>query len=453
MDELHLRVYIDRSELVLPDGTVQAFHEGGMSQSAKTRYKKIAAELSNGYLERQILVCRDRSSAIDFSKLLQAQRFLLDKLVQSVTSEVGWALIGLTILQLCVKSIEPEQNILLHKGSTSTRNFSWRDGISMRSLDKQYITPILRRYELLRLNADGFMMTRSLAENYPYSTVYKAKLRGARSEWISIVEAIEKGEIAADILLQYLLSQLLNQADNFRKLASQVIEKLDLFFEVTVVDKEIALSLIVRHINRSDYAARSIEIAMHSLMQAMQDYQIFPNSLLKPLSQMRSANKKHGNVGDIELLENRLIVEAWDAKYGKSYLRDEIEELSEKLEVHAALRQAGFVTSLEPERIDELKPRCEEIEELYGISLEVLTFEEWIGEQFERALIEETASEQELAVAWIIAYIESLAQRRREIAPIDEPCYQWLLKMVVEDERYLGRRATKYINILKALVW
>jgi hypothetical protein len=133
MSELHLRVYANRSELVLSDGTVQAFHEGGMSQAAKTRYRKIAVELSNGYLERQILACRDRSSNLDFSELTQAHKHLLNRLVQSVTSEVGRALVGLTILQLCVKSIEPEQNIRLHKGSIGTRDFSWCDGISMRS--------------------------------------------------------------------------------------------------------------------------------------------------------------------------------------------------------------------------------------------------------------------------------------------------------------------------------
>jgi hypothetical protein len=79
----------------------------------------------------------------------------------------------------------------LHKGSTSTRDFSWCDGISMRSLDKTIHYTVLRRYELLRLNADGFMMTRSSAENFPYSTVYKAKIRGARTEWVSLLEAIE----------------------------------------------------------------------------------------------------------------------------------------------------------------------------------------------------------------------------------------------------------------------
>lgn len=429
MNELHLRVYINRSELVLPDGTIQYFQEGGMSQAAKTRYKKIAVELSTGYLERQILFCRDYSSNLDFLALNQVHKYLLDRLVQSVTSEVGRALVGLSILQLCVKAIEPNQSIRLHKGSTATRDFSWCDGISMRSLDKQYITPVLRKYELLRLNADGFMMTRSLAENYPYSSVYKANMRGARSEWVSLVEAIEKDEVVSEVALRYLLSQLLNQADNFRRLALQTIENLTLFLGATVVDKGISLSLILRHINQSDYAARLMEIAMHSLMQAMQEYQVFPHRLLKPLSQMRSANKKHGNVGDIELLEDRQIVEAWDAKYGKSYLRDEIEELSEKLEVHPAVRKAGFVTSLEAERIDELMPRCNEIEEIFGISLEIVTFKEWVGLQFDRTLSEEATTEQELASAWLIAYTESLAQRRRDIAPIDEPCYQWLLKL------------------------
>lgn len=431
MNELHLRVYLNRSELIFADGTVQTFHEGGMNPATKARYARIANELSKGYLERQILLCRDNSSSLDFSGLDQIHRQFLDRLIQSITSEVGRALVGLTILQLCVKSIEPKQNIRLHKGSTSIRDFSWCDGISMRSLDKKYITPVLRQYELLRLNADGFMMTRSLAENYPYSTVYKAQLRGARSEWVNIVEATEKSELFPDIALKYLLSQLLNQAQNFTILASQTIEKVNQFIEVEFINQEIALNLIFRHINQSDYAARLMEISMHSLMQAMQEYQVFPNGSLKPLSQMRSANKKHGNIGDIELLEDRQIVETWDAKYGKSYLRDEIEELSEKLEMNSAVRQAGFVTSIEPERIDELKPRCEEIEEIYGISLKILTFTEWVGEQFERASTEteETASEYKLAVAWIMAYAESLAQLRRDIAPIDEPCYQWLLTL------------------------
>lgn len=427
MSELHLRVFRDKSELVLPDGTAQVFLEGGMSQSARLKYQKITKELANGYLEQKILLCRDNLADIDFSQLSHIHLNIFNRLVDSVTSEVGRALVGLTIMQLCVKAIEPTQSIRLHKGSTSSKSFSWRDGISMRSLDKQYITPILRRYDLLKLNADGFMMTRSLAENYPYSPVYKANIRGARLQWLSLVEGIEANEISPEAALHYLLSQLLNRAKAFRDLAEQTIESLHKFLQSREkVNQEFLSEIIRRHINESDYAARIMEIAMHSLMQALEDCQLFPDGALKPLSQMRSANKKHGNIGDIEILEATQIIEAWDAKYGKAYLRDELEELADKLEAPPTVALAGFVTSVEPERRDELVSRCQEIEDDFDIVLEILTFREWIKKQFSRAMGGGTVTEQELAIAWIAAYTQSLAQRRRNIAPIDEPCHQWL---------------------------
>lgn len=61
MSELHLRVYTNRSELILPDGTVKVFSEGGMNQATRVRYQKIARELANDYLEKQILICRDEA--------------------------------------------------------------------------------------------------------------------------------------------------------------------------------------------------------------------------------------------------------------------------------------------------------------------------------------------------------------------------------------------------------
>lgn len=436
MSEIHLRVFRDKSELVLPDGTAQVFLEGGMSQSAKLRYQKITIELSNGYLVKQIIHCRDHASELDFLQLKQSHIDTFNKIVNSVTSEVGRALVGLTITQLCVKAIEPTQSIRLHKGSTSRSTFSWQDDISMRSLDKQYITPTLRQYDLLKLNADGFMMTRSLAENYPYSPVYKANIRGARLEWLNIVQGIEANEIPPEAALHYLLSQLLNRAKAFRDLASQTLETLNTFLDKPEkMKQEFITEIIGRHINESNYAARIMEIAMHSLMQAMQECQSFPEGSLRPLLQMRSANKKHGNIGDIEILEARQIIESWDAKYGKSYLRDELEELADKLEAHPTVALAGFVTSVKPEQREETVSRCQEIEDEFGIILEILKFGDWIKKQFSRAMEGDTVTEQELASAWITAYTESLAQKRRNIAPIDEPCYHWLasLKVILQN--------------------
>ena len=343
-----------------------------------------------------------------------------------MTSEVGRALIGLVVLQLSIKSIEPNQSIRLHKGYSSRTKFSWKEGVPMRSLDTKYNTPILRQHGLLKLNKYGVFMTRTLAENYPYSTVYKAGIRGGRVEWATLIERIEAGETEPEPALHYLLSKLLHKAEEFNALANDILDLLDSLMDTGLMSsKESIHNILLRHIDESDYAARIMEIAMHSLMQARQECDTLGSSVLIPLSQMRSANKKHGNIGDVELMDAGQIIEAWDAKYGKSYLRDELEELHDKLANHSNVVRVGFVTSTEPERLEELDARRKDIEEANGIDLKIMTLEEWVSAQFDQSK-QSSISEKELAQRWIKAYVESLAQRRTEMAPIDEPCYQWL---------------------------
>lgn len=441
MSELHLKVFADRSELVRPDGETEVFEEGPASAGAKARYQKIKGRLSDGYLDGQIILCKEHPGRIGLDRLGEEHTELLDGLVSSMGSEVGRAVIGLTVLQLCVKAIEPSQSIRLHKGGPSTSNFSWRDGISMRSLDKNHITPVLRGHGLLRLNADGFMMTRSLAENYPYSKVYKARIRGARSQWAAIVEGVERGGVEPEPALHYLLSQLINAAKDFRELADSTLALLsELIAESDALDRGIVSGIVERHVIASDYRARIMEISMHSLMQAVEESGALGDEALKPLSQMRSANKKHGNIGDIEVLDGAGIVESWEAKYGIPYLRDELEELDEKLIHHPGVRLAGFVTNEEPE----LDARRMEIEDTHGVAVRTLGLEEWIGTRFDRALRTGLVEESELAARWLSAYAESLSLRRLDKAPIDEPCHQWLasLRPILENLRDQTRKET-----------
>ena len=176
------------------------------------------------------------------------------------------------------------------------------------------------------------------------------------------------------------------------------------------------------HLNRSDYAARIMEVQMHALMQACQELDLLGEARLVPLSQMRSANKKHGNIGDIELKQDGQIVESWDAKFGKAYLRDELEELGDKLGDHPNVMVAGFVTSVVPDRVAELHTRIAELQDLHGVSMTIMTFDAWVVARFDMGSLVET----QLAGAWLTAYAESLAQMRPALAPIDEPCGHWL---------------------------
>ncbi|MER3472396.1 MAG: hypothetical protein C4330_14050 [Chitinophagaceae bacterium] len=140
---------------------------------------------------------------------------------------------------------------------------------------------------------------------------------------------------------------------------------------------------------------------------------------------MRSANKKHGNIGDIEITEsegNMDIIEAWDAKFGKTYLREELEELNDKLVFHPQTTIAGFVTDQKPNLKAEINARMQEIEEIHGTEIRIMEFREWVDFQVETYDLDTS----KIGAKWLIAIGESICQKRREIAPIDDSITEWV---------------------------
>jgi len=164
---------------------------------------------------------------------------------------------------------------------------------------------------------------------------------------------------------------------------------------------------------------------MHALVNTLVEGGELGSLELLPLSQMRSANKKHGNIGDVELTEEGDIVESWDAKYGKAYLREEIEEAYEKSQCHPNVRLVGFVTTSEPERMREIDTRIAAIAELSGIEFVIVTFDAWVDSMWGRSESEGGEARIQLARRWLIMYAEYICCKRRDVAPIDEPCITW----------------------------
>lgn len=418
--DYHLRVYEDRSELIVPGLNPEIFEEGELSAPAAARYAKIITELESGFLEKTLLDSKKSKAAPDVR-----MKASIDGLIGGVTSEVGRALVALLYLQLVIKTIVTKQSIRLHKGSGRRTGFGWKEGLPMRTIDSNFVTPFLRKSELLKLNKFGLFMTRSLAENYPYSRVYKAESRGGKEQWLDAIDLLESGQTNPRAALLYMTSQLSGGANEF---ASQAEEVMNVYQkmqgEIRTIDR--AAELLVAHMKSSDYAARIMEISMHALMQALSDLHHLGDLELVPLSQMRSANKKHGNVGDIELKLGSRIVEAWDAKYEKDYLREEIDELVDKLMDHESVKRAGFVTSRPVKRFPEIEKKTLEVREAIGTDIEICTFTDWAKDQASRAKQSGPKAEQSLARQWVLAYIETLSLRRTEMAPIDEPSIMWL---------------------------
>ena len=420
-----LIIYKKKSELHT-HGRVETFSEGIMSAAAQQRYQNIIQALSKGFLKREIEKCFNHPEQLKEIELLKDNHIrVIEDIVSAVTGDVGRAVVGLSVLQCTVKAIEVNQSIRLHKGGRGgKKDFSWEEGISMRTLDNTYITPVLREFNLLKLNKDGFMMTRTLAENYPYSNFYKAQIRGAKDKWLELVSFLEESdEHFAKGCLQYLISKLINNAQNFQKLVDESVAYTGQINNINILFEEVYL-MMLRHWSTTSYASRTMEVSMHSFIQSMQDMSLLESDSLLPLSQMRSANKKHKNIGDIEITSDRVIVEAWDAKYGKTYLYDELEELSDKLESHNA-QIAGFVCSDTPDMRKDILDKMQDISGQLGVQIEIFSFKEWLFYK----LLEFNLTEEEtnkLGKMWLIAYTECLSLKRLSRAPIDEPCYVWL---------------------------
>ena len=116
-EQKHLRVYEDRSEYHAGDGEPETFHEGAISNDAKKRIKKVKDTFEDGFLDCLIDALLSGAEQANNSVVSSDAEDCVNGLVDSLTSEVGRALIGLSVMQLCVKSIAPDQNIRLHKGS------------------------------------------------------------------------------------------------------------------------------------------------------------------------------------------------------------------------------------------------------------------------------------------------------------------------------------------------
>ncbi|MDP4698601.1 MAG: hypothetical protein NWS66_01550 [Saprospiraceae bacterium] len=416
-----LYIYSDRSILVNEEGVEYKFQEGKTSDEAKKRLVIIKKALENGFLENIIAECQNPEVKIE--NISEEQARTIESLVNSVTSEVGRAIVGLTILQLTVKSILPEQSIRLHKGGSGTRDFSWTEGIPMRNLDTNYITPVLRKFDLLKINKFGFMMTRTLAENYPYSKLYKAGIRGARKEWLEITDEVELNELDSLNALKQMLVFLNNKSEAFELLTTNALRTLGVYLKQKPSFED-CITVISNFIDKSTYSARVFEVSLHAFFQVLAEEKNL-EGFLKPLSQMRSANKKHGNIGDIEITEsegNMDIIEAWDAKFGKTYLREELEELNDKLIFHPQATIAGFVTDQKPNLKAEINARMKEIEEIHGTEIRIMEFREWVIFQVENYDLDTT----KIGEKWLIAIAESICQKRREITPIDEPTTEWV---------------------------
>ncbi len=235
-----------------------------------------------------------------------------------------------------------------------------------------------------------------------------------------LVDRLEDGSMPAKLGLGFLMALLKNRSEDFYNVVEETICLAKKQEQASFTKIK---AFLIKFFHATSYSARAFEVVLHGFMQAMEEKRLLGEYQLVPISQMRSANKKHGNIGDIELKDGQIVVEAWDAKYGKPYLRDELEELKDKISALPGVKLAGFVVDRTPDCRREITERMEELTSLTGCTIKIVSFEEWIDWQTSRI---PAALLKELGYSWLLAVVESFGQRRLDLAPIDEPCEDWI---------------------------
>jgi hypothetical protein len=434
--EPEMRVYRDRVWLRLADGRELTFLQGPMSRAAQDRYARIDAALRGGWLDKTVGPAMSPDTATALSPEWVA---IFEKMADSITANYGRAMAAIAVIQLAIKAIEPDQSIRLTKGEPPRKSthpegtkekaggdaddFSWVEGLSMRGLSSRYFVPFLRNYGLVFGNKYGPFMTRAYSENYPYSPMYKAVLRGPRKEWDRIVEGLEDGSLNPKGGFVLLCSLLANRSTAFERTAHETMLAAGHYLSTKPGLSQVK-KLIRSHIHSSMNSARLLEIAAHSLLQALYPLKFGAAYQVRTLSQMRSANLKAGNVGDVELLEptSGKVLEAWDAKAGKITIDVELGELKDKLARNRGVVRSGFILDSPVKLAPTSAVHIADIRKATGTDVAVLSLEDWVDSQLTRA----SDSSDEIAVEWLRAYAESLCQMRRDRAPIDEPSGPWV---------------------------
>ncbi len=86
----------------------------------------------------------------------------------------------------------------------------------------------------------------------------------------------------------------------------------------------------------------------------------------------------------------------------------------------------GFVTNVEIQRTQELDKRLDDAMAIHGVKFLIVTFDEWSNMILNRCMSSKMVNEEALAKSWLKSYAYTLAQKKRKIAPIDEPCMEWV---------------------------
>ncbi len=259
------------------------------------------------------------------------------------------------ITLLTHKIIEPTQDVRFHQSNM-------QGGFSGRTIDTKHITPTLRKLGLPCMAESGWL-TRSLEHPYPYDFSYSGKIgEPVKSAFLYILNYVEKNPTKAKPLLTYLLFCVIqkNKADVV------LITKIDDTDDFTI-DSIIAFLQACFNHNYKEFGGSKLPvIAFHCIFQQLIDeLKRYDNCTLNKLGSHTASDRTSKTAGDIEIFNNRELIEAIEIKLDKPINADLMRQVQQKIYKHNPKRYCVF-SSGQLVEAEAIKNIVNEIKENHG---------------------------------------------------------------------------------------
>ena len=99
------------------------------------------------------------------------------------------------------------------------------------------------------------------------------------------------------------------------------------------------------------------------------------------------------------------------------------------------MKLAGFITDKQPTVDSEIQNRVAEISDNNSIAIHIYSFDEWVNYEIKDIPSSELPI---IGKEWLLYFVDSLGQKRREMAPIDEPTEEWLKECILIFKKQLA---------------
>jgi len=238
----------------------------------------------------------------------------------SILAKSRHAARGVVLTLAVYKVLQPDQDIRLHKAE-------FEGGFAARSIDNQVTVPFLEQHSLqYNVGSHWLTQTFSFAGALYEGVVLKTVPKVVGPLTVKIVNEIEKSKdagFARDVVI--LILTILIDVRNRGKVALIKPKNLS-------IDQVIAL--LFKHFNfgYKKNTPRLPQIAVYALYQClMVGMERYSNFKLRPLERLKTANRKSGSVGDIDVELNGKPIEAAEIKYQIAIAKQHVAEAIQKI--------------------------------------------------------------------------------------------------------------------------